>query len=99
MPKIKLKKDNYRHSRGGNSKLLNIYCASCGQYLFKYQKDGPGILKRTYIDRISEPAAALPENLKCFKCERLLGTKMIYEKEDRPAYRLYVGAVTKSLIK
>ncbi len=99
MPKIKFKKDQYRQSRGGTSKLLKIYCASCSQYLFSYQKDGPGIIKRTYLDRIMEPQFDLGENLNCFKCGKLLGTKMIYEKEVRPAYRIYVGALSRSLVK
>ncbi len=57
--KTRLKSDKFRKARGGRSKVLNIGCEKCGKHLFKYQKDGPGILKRLYLDRISES-----ENLK-----------------------------------
>jgi len=36
---------------------------------------------------------------KMAKCKRLLGIKYIYEKEKRPAYRLFVGAVVKKIVK
>lgn len=64
-----------------------------------YQKDGPGILKRLYCDRIF-PAEALPKkNFICNKCKSTLGVKIVYQKENRPAYRLFIGAVNKKIIK
>ena len=65
-----------------------------------YQKDGPGILKRLYFDRIVSPADLLgKKNLECKKCQALLGIRMIYQKENRPASRLFVGAIEKKIIK
>lgn len=62
-----------------------------------YQKDGPGLLKRMYIDRIIdiEPSA---KELKCPSCSRCLGTRTVYEKENRDAYRIFVGAVDKKIV-
>jgi len=98
--KTKFKNDKYKRARGGYSRLLNISCEHCGDHLFYYQKDGPGILKRMYIDRISEAGnLKLNTNLVCPGCKRLLAIQIIYEKEKRPALRLFVGAVSKKIVK
>ncbi len=39
------------------------------------------------------------KELRCPECKELLGVHMIYKKEDRPAYRLFVGAVGKKIVK
>jgi len=54
MSSIKFKNDKYKKVRGGYSRLLDIQCAKCKEHLLFYQKDGPGILKRMYLDRIFE---------------------------------------------
>lgn len=92
-----MKNDKYRKARGGYSRVLQLSCASCGHSLFRYQKDGPGILKRLYLDRIQDYSSS--SNLSCPKCKTVLGVKIIYKKENRPAYRLFVGSVTKKIIK
>ena len=78
--------------------MLEISCENCGNHICYYQKDGPGILKRLYIDRIVGLATAKDE-LTCSKCKQVLGTKTLYKKENRPAYRLYVGSVVKRVIR
>lgn len=50
-----------------------------------------------YIDRIT--GFKNSNKLICPKCNRLLGIRIIYEKENRPAYRLFVGAVSKKIVK
>ena len=105
---IKFKNDSYKRSRGGYSRLLDIQCAKCGNHLFLYQKDGPGILKRMYLDRIykSDKYSDLDKNilseipnLICDECKSVLGVPYVYEKEKRMAYRLFVGSVSKKIIK
>lgn len=104
---MKLKSDKYKKARGGNSKLFDISCAHCRNHLCFYQKDGPGLLKRMYIDRISDSSYEGLQNcslkdipqLVCSNCKRLLGVPIIYEKEQRLALRLFVGAVSKKTIK
>lgn len=65
-----------------------------------YQKDGPGILKRVYFDRIVFPTDLNEKkNLECKKCKTVLGVPIIYEKENRLTYRLFVGAIEKKIIK
>ena len=96
--KSNLKNDKYRKARGGHSRLLDVSCAKCNTHLFYYQKDGPGILKRTYLDRIVGSKIG-KSNLVCPKCKELLGVSMIYKKENRQAIRLFAGAVSKKITK
>ena len=105
---IKLKNDRFKKNRGGQSRLLEISCAGCGARLCFYQKDGPGMLKRMYLDRIYDskdygglaglPLSKLPQ-LICKSCQRLLGVPIEYEKENRLAFRLFQGAVAKKIKK
>jgi len=105
--KNKLKNDKYKRNRGGYSRLLAISCEGCGDLLGYYQKDGPGILKRIYLDRIyksdysdlsNKEFDELPQ-LICNKCKRHLGVPIVYKKEKRLAFRLFQGAVTKKIVK
>lgn len=94
--KINFKVDKYKKTRGGRSRLLSISCAICGSFIFLYQKDGPGTLKRVYLDRILGIFnAASKKTLTCSKCQGVLGTYYLYLKEQRPAFRLYQDAVVK----
>lgn len=93
-----LKKDTYRKIRGGYSRFLNIYCSNCKNHILLYQKDGPGPLKRLYLDRIFAPSnlASLHlvkdikkiPNLVCFDCHSYIGTVYKYPKEKRLAFLL-----------
>jgi len=99
MPKTGFKNDKYKKVRGGSTRLLQIYCQKCGSLICFYQKDGPGILKRMYVDRISKPEVLIDKkDLSCLK-GHLLGVKIIYEKEKRPAFRLFINSVTKKIVK
>lgn len=100
--KFKFKTDKYRNSRGGSSKFLNIYCEHCGTHILLYQKDGPGPLKRMYLDRIVAPqrltdlqSANIVPNLLCRGCKRLIAIPSIYEKEKRRAYALLAYTIIK----
>lgn len=98
------KTDRYRQTRGGHSRFLDVVCAKCEEHVCFYQKDGPGMLKRMYVDRMigktikGASVKSLP-NLTCTGCKELLGVPMIYKKETRLAYRLFVGAVAKKVVK
>ena len=97
--KVVLKHDKYRSKRGGYSRLLALYCRSCNAPLMKYQKDGPGNLRRLYIDRIIEPRQKVTTSkLTCQKCKEVLGTPYMYKKEKRKSIRLYQDAVVKKMI-
>jgi len=106
--RIKFKSDKYKKVRGGYSRLLDISCARCGQHLCLYQKDGPGLLKRMYLDRIYEsdkysglekqPLKSIP-NLICSGCGQTVGVVYIYEPENRLAFRLFVGEVAKKIVR
>ncbi len=52
---MKIKKDKYLRKRGGTAKIIKVSCVQCRNELFIYQKDGPGWLKRCYLNRIIKP--------------------------------------------
>jgi len=108
MSHMQWKNDPYRQARGGYARLLAVSCATCGTHLFSYQKDGPGIVKRLYVDRIYQSKTyedlqhrALKDipQLLCPQCGEQLGMPMIYQKEQRLAFRLFAGAVTTKIRK
>jgi len=104
----KVKKGQYYRARGGTSQLYTLSCAKCGAVFAKYQKDGPGALIRLYLDRIIDEKNILNisivqeksdmKAILCTKCDNLLGVPMIYEPENRPAYRLIRGNIHKERI-
>ncbi len=108
MKKTMFKSDKYRKARGSYFRFLDVICEHCAQKVLVYQKDGPGELRRLYIDRIFKPEnfselEKKPINkiseLTCQNCKRVLGTPYIYAKENRKAFRLFVGAVIKKVTK
>lgn len=105
--KNKFKNDKFKKNRYSYSRLLAISCENCTNLIAYYQKDGPGILKRMYLDRIyksdysellNKEFSELPQ-LICSKCKSHLGVPMVYKKEKRFAFRLFQGAIKKKIIK
>ncbi len=99
---MKVIKDKYRHARGDTSKIYLISCVKCGNQLYKYQKDGPGNLRRSYFNRIIEylnvDSSSLPNALKCKNCNELIGTKMVHS-DGRDAFALRYGSWKKEIVK
>lgn len=103
MNEFKIKKDKYLVKRGGTAHIIQVICAKCEAVLLLYQKDGPGWLKRCYLNRILEPKKFsqlqydgklnepkdLP-NLIC-ECDNLIGVPMKH-KDNRLAFRLERGS-------
>ena len=79
--------------------MLEVRCEKCNQLLCHYQKDGPDPLKRMYIDIIAGKYAKAGKQLACHKCGHVLGIRYIYEKEKRPAFRMFEGAIVKKIVK
>lgn len=103
-----LDKDKFRNARGSYSRLIDINCMKCKTKIAVYQKDGPGDLKRMYLDRILYPENLTNlnkkelnaiSNLICPNCKELLGVPYVYPKELRKAFRLYQSAVAKKIRK
>jgi len=91
-----MKNDKYSKARGGWSRILRVTCEGCDGHICFYQKDGPGPLKRMYVDRMINLAPSGTE-FNCQHCERVLGMQITYKKEKRPAYRLFQDAVKKKI--
>ena len=49
------------------------------------------------FDRIYGNASG--SSLKCKNCGKLIGSLMIYEKEDRPAYAILLGTIKNKIVK
>lgn len=90
--------DDYT-ARRGEPKMLEIKCAQCNNHVISYQKDGPGALLRCYLDRIHAPSHLRKRQyhrfdvrrsplLNCEYCRSTIGIPMIYQLENRPAYRM-----------
>ncbi len=108
MKKIKLKRDKYKNSRGGCSRLLDLHCQKCNNLIAVYQKDGPGNLRRLYMDRIVSPERLIGFQhkdikdifpLRCDRCDLIVGMPYVYEKEKRKAFRVIHGAIARRLRK
>jgi hypothetical protein len=96
---IKIKQDKYFRKRGGTTKVIIVSCSKCNSLIFVYQKDGPGWLKRCYLNRILFPekysslqknkALRNPKNLKNLvcTCNSLIGTPLQH-KDGRLAFSL-----------
>lgn len=102
------KRDKYKSARGGYSRLLTLHCRKCETIFAEYQKDGPGNLRRLYMDRIIFPPKLVNLQkkdikditpLKCPKCKFLIGIPYIYKKENRKAFRIFQDALIKHIKK
>ena len=97
---ISFKSDKFKKHREGQSRWLLLHCEKCANPIALYQKDGPGPLKRLYLDRIFTPnIPSQTRELICKNCKIVIGAFYIYEKEKRPSFRLYQSAVFKKLAK
>lgn len=104
---LALKRDIFKDSRGTWSRFYDIFCKKCSGFITVYQKDGPGELKRMYLDRIISTGYGditynnldQISNLTCPHCSEVLWIPYVYEKENRLAMRLFVWAITKELHK
>jgi len=105
---MKIKKDKYFKERGGTAKIIKLMCTNCGKLLFLYQKDGPGWLKRCYLNRIIAPEkyANLQHNVKETKnlnnlvceCGSIIGFPTKH-KDGRLAFALIRGKFKRSSLK
>jgi hypothetical protein len=97
--KIIFKNDKYKKARGGYSRLLSISCQKCNGHICLYQKDGPGSIKRMYCDRIIEPKVSISKKDLSCPNNHPIGVKIIYDREKRLAFRLFVDSIKKKIIK
>lgn len=91
--------NRYTKTRGTPA-LLKLMCSNCNTFVAFYQKDGRGKLLRLYRDRIHYPIGiSSKEHLVCQVCSQVLGTSMIYQLEQRPAFHLKHGSVIHTKVK
>ena len=88
--------------------MLNLHCRKCDNIIAIYQKDGPGNLRRLYMDRIIAPEKLVGlqrknikdvSPIKCSKCGFIVGVPHIHKKEKRKAFRVFRGAIVKRIKK
>ncbi|HLC53788.1 MAG TPA: hypothetical protein VJK03_04545 [Candidatus Nanoarchaeia archaeon] len=98
---MKIKKDKYFRERGSTAKIIKISCMKCNSLIFVYQKDGPGWLKRCYLNRIISPEYYSNKkdinelnNLVC-ACGNVIGSPFKY-RDGRLAYHLIRGKFKRS---
>ena len=100
-----VRKDKYSKVRGGSAKFYIISCVKCQNEIFIYQKDWPVHLLRMYLDRFVAPQELVAKlqnikskgkmsGLRCPNCNELLAVLMVYEKENRLAYRIINNFIT-----
>lgn len=100
---MNIKKDRYFRERGGSAKIINVLCSRCENKLLVYQKDGPGWLKRCYLNRIIEPKYDVKTDLKNMKnltcsCGEIIGSPMMH-KDGRLAFHLIRGKFKRKINK
>ena len=107
---MKIKRDKYFREREGFAKIINVSCTKCSRVLFTYQKDGPGWLKRCYLNRIIEPESYSklqynsdikePKDLGNLVCEcgQVIGSPMKH-KDGRLAFHLIRGRFKRANLK
>ena len=102
------KRDKYKSARGGYSRMLTLHCRKCDTVFAEYQKDGPGNLRRLYMDRIIAPEKLVGlekksikdvSPVRCPKCGFIVGMPYIYMKENRKAFRVFQDALVKRIKK
>ena len=92
--------------RGGYAEFFDIICKKCNTPILLYQKDGHGMLKRLYLNRIFAPssleclqhetfntAREIPDLL-CWRCKTMIGHPILHH-EGRYAFVLVRGNFTK----
>ena len=103
---FEFKRDKYKNARGTHSRIMNLHCRVCKTLFAVYQKDGPGNLRRLYMDRILFPKRLLGlekkplkdvATLRCPKCKEDIGTPYIYSKEKRKAFKVYQDMIVKKI--
>jgi len=68
---------------------IDIYCASCQTFLYRYRKEGPGKLVKCYVSGIMRDATR--GDMKCPKCGIEFARAARYH--NRPAHKIIGGKV------
>lgn len=68
---------------------IEIDCAKCRTFLYKYRKEGPGSLVKCYTSGILEDNTE--GDLKCPKCKTEFAREAMYH--NRPAHKIIQGKV------
>lgn len=65
-----------------------VSCGYCKTDIAKYQKMGKGNLLRLHIERIIKGPKRYGQDLECSSCGRVLGHRVILEKENEIFYKM-----------
>lgn len=76
-------------NKKGPTRTVDIYCANCGQKLYKYRKAGKGMLVKCWHERIKEDYTN--GDLKCPECGTLFARETMVR--GKPANKVIGGKV------
>ncbi|MFA7301209.1 MAG: hypothetical protein WC069_02790 [Candidatus Shapirobacteria bacterium] len=94
MEKIKFTSDKYTKGRGSFSKRVFVKCVNCSEVIFNYQKEGNGAIEKLFFDKILDNFGVKKESkLVCPKCEKILGSRFVFGKDKKQAFKVYPGAI------
>ena len=94
MTNIKFTNDKYTKGRGKFSKRVAVKCVNCAEIIFNYQKEGNGAIEKLFFDNILDNFAVKKEaKLICPKCEKVLGSRFVFGKDKKSAFKVYPGAI------
>ena len=69
--------------------VIDIICAKCGTFIYKYRKEGPGSLVKCYVSSIIKNNTK--NDLRCSGCEQEFARHATYH--NRPAHKIIQGKV------
>jgi len=69
--------------------VIEILCANCSTFLYRYRKEGPGSLVKCYVSGITVDNTA--GDLKCPKCKQDFARIATYH--NRSAHKIIQGKV------
>lgn len=70
---------------------IRVFCKKCNQILYRYDKEGPGMLVKCFVDRITEDYT--DGKLACPKCGQEFARRVLIK--GRPANKIISGKAYK----
>lgn len=83
-----MKYQNKQYKKTKNTFDMLVICGVCKYDILNYEKLGKGNLLRAHVSRIKGSNTLLLDDLKCPKCENILGHLIYIKEKDSYAYKM-----------